>query len=218
LLRYWVLGAFAAATSTAPLIAQTAEPPPPVQATLKAPDAVCELHVWPGPDLKSVIETFMRVKRVNEDFDPARNGTRPDALSTARQNELLTAADLPSKFGLSSYRLVVHPEAMSRAASASRDRHSDARTPCYAEFMVGQLIYEKGGLTGKSLALLGVFRRFDGPGPANSSFTTFVRAPLAIFPASSADGWPSALAEIDSAYRKNVIDFADLTMHSGKGR
>jgi hypothetical protein len=193
------IAAMAVVVFDAPAIAQSPTPSAPA----------CELHVWPSTELKSVTEGALFNDRVNQAFDPAHGGVeRPNVLGPERQLEIMANADLPKLLGIGQASIVPHAEPLPRSIAAEKIRHSTSAAACYAELLVGQIIYEKNTLAGASLRLLGIFRTFGADGQPMTSFMTWASRPLLQFPAKKPEDAKAAQVEIDEAYRASLIEFA----------
>ena len=105
--------------------AQAQEPVPPAEAG-------CEFHVWPGDGLMSTYYGWFHGSTVNGQImgRPGYPAVPPNPIDTARQREILAAAEPQKLFQLAEYRLVMHDEALpSRTIRTATGRLSDSPCP-----------------------------------------------------------------------------------------
>jgi hypothetical protein len=173
--------------------------------------AACEFHVWPGDGLMSTYYGWFHGSIVNGQImgRPGYPAVPPNPIDTARQREILAAAEPQKLFRQDGYRLVAHEEALpSRTIRTATGRLSDSAAPCYAELIVDDVVLQQDFVNGALLKTLFRYRNF-GPGAApERSFTTWVETDLGGFPPQAPGQLDAAIREIRSAFRNNIARFA----------
>lgn len=172
----------------------------------------CELHVWPGSKLGSVYSGWVRGGIVNGAVT-GRDGyprTPADAINTGEQAELLAAAELPRLLKLETYRMVMHPEALSSSViRRTPTRIGDSSAPCYAELIVDDVMIQHDAfVSGKFLKVLFRYREFGPDAAPTRTFGTWVQTRLVKFPPKLPEEEEEALAEIRLAFAKNITAFS----------
>lgn len=192
-------------------VAEALQPPAPVS------DAACELHVWPAGDIKAVTQGWVLNNTVNQDFNLAKGGfAKPQTLTPDRQVALLKAIDLPGLLKLPAQQVVTHNEPLTRAQAAAQTRNAPSTSPCYTEFVVSQLFYDRAPIAGKSLKTMIVYRTFGDAAEVQATFATWAETGLVIFPAKTPEQAGAAEAELESAYQTNMREFASYAIKPKK--
>lgn len=180
-----------------------------LQPTAPVPAAGCELHVWPASDIKAVTQGWVLNNTVNQDFNLAKGGfAKPQTLTPDRQVALLKAVDLPGLLKLPAQQVVTHDEPLTRAQAAAQTRNAQSTSPCYTEFVVSQLFYDRAPIAGRSLKTMIVYRTFGDAANVEATFATWAETGLKIFPAKTAEQAGAAEAELETAYQTNMREFA----------
>lgn len=173
--------------------------------------AQCELHVWPIDKLHSTFHGWTHGGTV--DGSAKQRAGYPvmpaDPFPIAAQAEALESLPLPALMGVADHRLVVHREALDRRARrALAGRHNVSAPACYAELIVDDMFVEGDIVTGSELKVLFRFRDFGTADTPQRSFSSWGRTDLKLFPPKDAANLDAALAELGTAYRADVRDFA----------
>jgi hypothetical protein len=186
-------------------------------ALLAPPPVLCELHVWPSPQIKALSEGWVSNDVVDKAFDPAKGGVpRPQVLSPEAQAELLSKAAVDKMVGLAPARVIVHHEPLPHGAATAPRRNADSSSGCYMELIVGQIAYEKSALTRRSLRSLLTLRRFEGDSAPRSTFETWAGSTLELFPPQTPDKAEAANAELVAAYLGNIRKFGEYAARPPK--
>lgn len=179
-----------------------------------ADPAGCEFHVWPADALMSVYYGWFHGSTVNGQIQgrPGYPAVPPNPIDTATQGTILGSAFPQHLLGHDSYRLIVHDEALtSRAIRGATGRLSDSTSACYAELVVDDVVLQQ-GVAGTSLNVLFHYRDFGAAAAPTTSFATWARTPLIVFPPNDPTQLAAAIREIREAYRLNIRQFATMAM------
>lgn len=173
--------------------------------------AACELHVWPGDSLSSVYSGWFHGGIVNGGVT-GRDGYRTvptEPLSTLDQTTLLKEVPLGDLLKLDGYQIVVHDTALdSRTIRGTPGRLAASQSPCYAELITDDIVFQEDIVTGRRLKTLFRFRNFGGEQIPVRGFGTWAQTDLRLFPAKTADTEPAAAQEVRAAFQQNVSQFA----------
>lgn len=188
-----------------PAWAQEAAP-----AAQQAAPAGCELHVWPGSDLVYLYFGWFHGGTINGAVK-GREGypTAPEnPLTVETQGKLLAEMDLPSQLNLPGYAVVIHPNALSsREIRASTTRLAESSSPCYAEFMIDDLLLTENVIGGNALRASFRFRDFGPDAAPQRQFGNFVMTKLLGFPPKTPEALTAAVTELKAAFRSDITLF-----------
>jgi hypothetical protein len=172
--------------------------------------AACELHVWPGNDLRSTYHGWWHGGIV----DGAVNGRDgypalpKGPLSSARQKARLEGLDLASLLGLTGYRTVVHEVPLdSRVIRASATRYAPDTLPCYAELAIDDVFFQQDVIDGRFVKTLFRFRSYESGDAPKRSFGAYIQERLLQFPANKPEAAQASLDELADAFGKTVVQF-----------
>lgn len=170
----------------------------------------CELHVWPGNDLRSTYHGWFHGGIVDGAIQ-GREGYRSiplKPLATATQRERLQQLPLADVMGLAGYDVIIHDSALdSRTLRATPGRLATNSPPCYAELAVDDVFFQEDIVDGRFLKVLFRFRKFDGPAPTRQ-FGAYIQEKLLIFPPAKPDTDPKpGMDELAHAFGQAVSGF-----------
>lgn len=232
-----VLPTFASGQTTAPdanAIITTPETTAPPATISDNVDAGCELHVWPTENYlgfnSGLLSGFGLVGVVADmEAHKGRVATVKDLMADYVGPEVqvdeLKKVGLAHILGLDGYRLIIenptpsheavkaNPElkAKTKALNAklkSGERISDSKNPCYAEFIITNIMYHKAMMYGSNLFVGTLFRNYGDKGGAPVVSAGAVKNPLENFPPKSVDMIPAAKAELREAFGKDFIEWS----------
>jgi hypothetical protein len=145
----------------------------------------------------------------NAEGDKARRSTLASALDPEAQLALLTARDLAADLGLRPSRIVAHETPLDRKTmNKVKTRRSDSRSPCYAELIVADVIYQKAALYGRSLSTLFMVRDFGDDGAIDREYKAWGGDGLKIFPPKEGEDVGPAIDELNATFVKNFEEYA----------
>jgi hypothetical protein len=171
---------------------------------------LCELHVWPGNELRSSFNGFYR----NGIPDAALTGRKgykqlpPNSLPTTRQLEGLRSLPLAQLIGLNGYSVVLHDQPLdSRTLRTTPRRLFPQSASCYAELAIDNVFYQEAFADGRSLKVLFHFKKFAGDN-ASRSFGTYISEKLIRYGPhdTSVDPQPG-LNELFTAFSTAISEF-----------
>jgi len=181
----------------------------------------CELHVWPGSGLGSVYHGWFHGGIVNGAVK-GRTGypqAPPNPIDTPVQRELLEAARPQQLLQLDGHRLVMHDEALpSRVIRNSPGRIAPSASTCYAELIVDDVLLQQDWVNGSFLRVSFRYRDFGSAQTPARAFGTWVKAPLAGFPAKQPQDPDKLPSEFRAAFAKNIELFANAVNKPAKAR
>jgi hypothetical protein len=174
----------------------------PAQSQAAAPS--CDVHIYPAEGVHSVGEDFDAVHKVDQDLaDYYRNaGRNLNWLSPDRQLALLGEMQLGKQVGVTAASTTLHPEPLTRH-QALQPGPRNASGACVVEVMVPQIMLERGGLSGRSLRVFGVVRRYYN-GALVATYSGFAAGSMAGFQLKTPADADSATALVEQAYRGAV--------------
>jgi hypothetical protein len=200
------LTAIVACLVALPAVAQTT---PATEAPASAA-AACELHVWPAGDLIHLYYGWAHGGTINGSAK-GREGYPPvpvNPLTAETQGALLASLDLPTLLKLPGYKVVIHPTPLtSREIRASTSRLTDSESPCYAEFMIDDLLLTQNVIGGNALRASFRFREFGLDAAPQRQFGNFVMTKLLQFPPKDPSQEAAAGEELKAAFRSDVTQF-----------
>lgn len=172
--------------------------------------ASCELHVWPGNDLRSTYHGWFHGGIVDGAVQ-GREGYRvlpSNPLTTSAQLGRLQQLPLADVMGLTGYAVIIHDSALdSRTLRATPGRLAPNPPSCYAELAVDDVFFQEDIVEGRFLKVLFRFRKFDGPAPTRQ-FGTYIQEKLLIFPPAQPDADPEpGMDELAHAFGQAVSGF-----------
>lgn len=224
-------GAAAAQEATGQVVADPAPPAAPpapetplpaavavAPATPAAPDNPCELHVWPAERFQAMTSGWgaafgvlgaLAESSANAEGDKARRSALASALDPEAQLALLTGRDLAADLGLRPSRIVAHETPLDRKTmNKVKARRADSRSPCYAELIVADIIYQKAAIYGRSLSTLFMVRDFGDDGTIDREYKAWGGNGLQLFPPKEGEDVGPALDELNAKFTLNFEEFA----------
>ncbi len=201
--RFFGALGLSAALVASPLLADEPASVPTVQ--------ICELHVWPGNDLRSIYSGWFHGGIVDGAVQ-GRDGYRPlpsRPLTAERQVERLRGLPIAQLLGLTEYAVVIHDQPLdSRTLRTTPGRLAPDTVPCYAELAVDDVFFQEDIIDGRFLKLLFRFRKFDGTATPSRSFGTYIQRRLTLFPPKTPESDAQAgLDELVAQYGDAVTEF-----------
>jgi hypothetical protein len=171
----------------------------------------CELHVWPGNDLRSTYHGWFHGGIVDGAVQ-GRDGYRPlpsRPLTAERQVDRLRGLPVPQLLGLNDYALVVHDKPLdSRTLRTTTGRLVPDAGPCYAELAVDDVFFQEDIVDGRFLKVLFRFRKFDSGAAPSRSFGAYIQRRLTQFPPKTPEADPQAgLDELATQFGEAVTEF-----------
>lgn len=178
-----------------------------------APDAnvrACELHIWPGGDLRSTYHGWFHggivdgAAKGREGYRPLPNGPLPSDRQAARLQKLALA----DAMRLDGYRVVVHDAPLeSRVIRTSRERYAPGTPDCYAELAVDDVFFQEDIVNGRFIKALFRFRKFEGPN-AERVFGAYAQTKLLLFPPATPEAEQGGIDELEKGFDATVLSFA----------
>jgi hypothetical protein len=201
--RFFGAVGLSAALATSPLLADEPAAAPISQ--------ICQLHVWPGNDLRSIYSGWFHGGIVDGAVQ-GRDGYRAlpsRPLTAERQVERLRGLPIAQLLGFNEYAVVIHDKPLdSRTLRTTPGRLAPDTPPCYAELAVDDVFFQEDVIDGRFLKLLFRFRKFDGTATASRSFGTYIQRRLNLFPPKTPESDPQAgLDELVAQYGEAVTEF-----------
>jgi hypothetical protein len=183
-----------------------------------APDTPCELHVWPAERFQAMTSGWgaafgvlgaLAEANANAEADKARRSTLASALDPEAQLALLSGRDLAADLGLRPSRIVAHATPLDRKTmNKVKTRRAESTSPCYAELIVADVIYQKAALYGRSLSTLFMVRDFGADGAIDREYKAWGGNGLQIFPPKEGEDVGPALDELNAKFTLNFEEFA----------
>ncbi len=173
----------------------------------------CTTHFYPATRLQSVGESFLAVKRVDQDlktYDQAAGQTL-EWLTIARQVELASQQRLAGTIGINQVEWLVH-DPLTRLQATDPARVQAGATACVLEISTPQIVLERGGLAARSLRLFGVVRHFEN-GQLVRRYAGFASAPMTSFRLES----PSDVIQSTNIVESSYIQALGILMRQSLG-
>ncbi len=213
------LGMAAAALACAPpAMAQEAPAAAAVAEAAPAPEPACELHVWPAERFQAQTSGWgaafglvgeLLEASANAEADKARRSALASALDPEAQLALLTARDLAADLGLPPSRIIAHPTPLDRKTmNKVKSRRAQSASPCYAELIVADVLYQRDAILGRSLSTLFMVRDFGDDGAIDREYKAWGGNGLQIFPPKEGEDAGPALDELNAKFTLNFEEFA----------
>lgn len=163
----------------------------------------CEIHVYPADGAHSVGEDFDAVKRVDQDIRDYNLAAGRDLnwLTVQRQLEILKNVQFSATLD-GAESPAFHETPLTRREAIAPGPHSQ-KGGCVIEFMVPQILLERGGLATRSLRVFGVMRKYEN-GVLVKGYSGFAAAPMPGFRLKGPEDADQATAIVDSSYRQAV--------------
>ncbi len=171
----------------------------------------CELHVWPGNDLRSIYSGWFHGGIVDGAVQ-GRDGYKPlpsRPLTAERQLERLRGLPVAQLLGLNDYAVVLHEKPLdSRTLRTTAGRLAPDTGACYAELAVDDVFFQEDIIDGRFLKALFRFRKFDGDTVPSRSFGAYVQRRLTLFPPKTPETDPQAgFDELVTQFGEAVTEF-----------
>lgn len=212
-----LLGALTCLLSSTGLAISTVRAQP-----LTKPDTTsCELHIWPSSGLGSIFHGWIHGNIVNGAVTGRKGYPQvpTDPINTDAQRELLSHMPLADLLDLPKHRPVIHENALdSGIIRSTQARVSKSSSPCYAEFIIDDVIFQQDFATGRYLKIVFHFRDFGSATTPQRGFGTWARDKLTLFPAKGSESADAARADIQRAFRADVEQFANYLRRSEQAR
>ena len=193
--------------AAAPATAQSAAPPAPAAAT------ACELHVWPAERFQAMTSGLLGGglldAAIHADGDKARRSHLASALDADGQLSTLQQIDLVTLLRLRPSTVIVHDAALDRkTVNKIATRRATSSSPCYAELIVADFLYQKSTIYGRSLRTLFMLRDFGSATSKPAIYKTWGGNGLKIFPAKPGQDVTAADAELVDVFKRNFLEAA----------
>ena len=193
--------------AAAPATAQSAAPPAPAAAT------ACELHVWPAERFQAMTSGLLGGglldAAIHADGDKARRSHLASALDADGQLSALQQIDLVTLLRLRPSTVIVHDAALDRkTVNKIATRRATSSSPCYAELIVADFLYQKSTIYGRSLRTLFMLRDFGSATSKPAIYKTWGGNGLKIFPAKPGEDVTAADAELVDVFKRNFLEAA----------
>lgn len=178
----------------------------------------CELHVWPAERFKAVTtgwgSGFGMIGAIADSAghakgDQGRKAALASALDSPGQTAALASLGLPELLGQPGATVVRHDEPLDRkTVNKIETRRAPSTSPCYAELIVADLLYQKAAIYGRSLKTLFIYRRF-GPGQDKPvTYKGWGGNGLKLFPPKPGEDIEAANAELVDVFKNDFREFA----------
>lgn len=182
--------------------------------------ASCELHIWPGNDLRSSYHGWFHGSIVDGAVQ-GREGYRTlpsNPLPVATQRERLQHMPLADLLGLPNYSVVVHEASLdSRTLRSTPGRLATHSPSCYAELAIDDIFFQEDLVEGRFLKVLFRFRAFTDKATPTRRFGTYIQEKLLIFPPTQVGVDPApGMNELATAFEKTVSGFGNALTRSKK--
>ena len=194
-------------------------PAPALAATAAAPATTCELHIWPAERFQAMTSGWggalggvvgaIADSAGHANGDKARRSHLASALDADGQVSALQQLDLVNLLQLRPSTVIVHDAALDRKTVNKIDtRRAASTSPCYAELIVADFLYQKSPVYGRSLRTLFMLRDFGAAPAKPATFKTWGGNGLKIFPSKPGEDVTAADAELVDVFKRNFLEAA----------
>jgi hypothetical protein len=189
---------------------------PPVEAAKpQAPPAgpACEIHIFPAERFSSFTTGWLGGGLIEgaiyADRDKDNRTQMAASLDPVIQAEALAALDLAGLLGLAPARIVAHEAPLDRKTiNKVRTRRADSASPCYAELIVADMLFQQNVLLGRTLQTLFMVRDFGPRADAPRIAKSWGGNPLKRFPPKEGEDVEAAAQELVDTFTRNFEEFA----------
>lgn len=199
----------------APLAAQKAEEPPAPAAAVAAapPETPCEIHVWPAERFQAMTTGWLGggliEAAIYADRDRDNRTQMAASLDPVIQLEALNGLDLAALLALRPARIVTHETPLDRKTiNRIGTRRAESASPCYAEVIVADMLYQRNALLGRTLQTLFMVRDFGDRADRPQVYKAWGGNPLTKFPPKEGEDVSAASQELVDTFTKNFEEFA----------
>lgn len=201
--------------ASAPLAAQEAEEPPAPAAAVAAapPETPCEIHVWPAERFQAMTTGWLGggliEAAIHADRDRDNRTQMAASLDPVIQLEALNGLDLAALLALRPARIVTHETPLDRKTiNRIGTRRAESASPCYAEVIVADMLYQRNALLGRTLQTLFMVRDFGDRADRPRIYKAWGGNPLTKFPPKEGEDVSAAAQELVDTFTKNFEEFA----------
>lgn len=182
----------------------------------KQPPAItgCEIHVWAAEPLHSLTEGAVFNNVIDSAITPHGGRVREravprSALDPDQQRALLASIDFAGLFHAPGAAVTIHTVGSKRTATRpATDRQTDSGSPCYMEVTIAKNFFNRSTLGGRALRTLVIFDDYRDQPAVQRSFIAWGTSELRVFPAKEPENEAAADAELQSAFKANIAQFA----------
>ena len=192
--------------------------PAPVAAPAAVDPTMCELHVWPAERFMAQTSGWLSGfgivgaladSSAHANKDKSNRTQLAGALDSAGQVDALAAFDLPAMLHLPPSRIVRHDEPLERHTMNSiKTRRAESTAPCYAELIVGDILYQKAPLHGRSLRALFMMRDFASGTTIRREAKGWGGNGLKLFPPKPGEDVQAANDELVQKFKDDFTEYA----------
>ena len=146
---------------------------------------------------------------MNANRDKSNRTQIASALSSEGQVEALASLDLPHLLGIPAATVVRHDMPLVRATmNKVKERRAESRSPCYGELIVGDVMYQKSPIYGRSLRTLFMYRDFGAGNAILREYKNWGGNGLKLFPPKEGEDIQAANDELTMVFKANFAEFA----------
>lgn len=189
-------------------------PQPSAEAARAAPaEAQCELHVWPAERVQSMTTGLLGPGLLNSAIEGGRDQRNRTAMASALDPEGQAAAleplDLPTKLALPPSRVILHQQPLDRKTiNKISTRRAQSPSPCYAELMVADQMFQQDWMFGRTLRTLFMVRDFGAKADKPAIYKAWGGNPIKLFPPKEGEDVEAAYRELGEVFLQNFEEFA----------
>jgi hypothetical protein len=200
--------------ASSPVAAQETEAPSaPVQAAAPAEALVCEIHVFPAERFQALTTGWLGGglidAAIHADRDRDNRTQMAASLDPVIQLEALRGLDLAGLLALRPSRIITHETPLDRKTiNRISTRRAESASPCYAEVIVADMLYQKNVLLGRTLQTLFMVRDFGAETDRPRIYKSWGGNPLTRFPPKEGEDFEAAAQELVDTFVKNFEEFA----------
>ncbi len=190
-----------------------AEPGAPAAAGRGEVATACEPHLWPAERFQSLTTGWLGGglidAAIHADRDRDNRTQMAATLDPAIQPEALGALDLATLQAAQPSRVILHDTPLNRkTVSKVTTRRADSASPCHAEVIAADMLYQKNVLPGRTLQTLFPVRDF-GERPDRPRVTkAWGGEPLTRFPPREGEDIEAAAADLAATIARNFKEVA----------
>lgn len=211
-------GQAAPAQAAAPAPALVPAAVPVVAAPAAVDPTMCELHVWPAERFMAQTTGWLSGFGIvgaladsssHANKDKSNRTQIASALDSAGQVDALSTFDLPAMLHLPPSRIVRHDEPLERHTMNSiKTRRAESTAPCYAELIVGDIMYQKAAIYGRSLRALFMMRDFGSGTTIKREAKGWGGNGLKLFPPKPGEDVQAANDELVQKFKDDFTEYA----------